>query len=162
MENYQIKSNLFDRESLEKLYSIENKTVHSIICYLWINQIHPDNPISIIDAVEFNFLDNTKIVLSSNESQDGLTVIDYNYDREKNYVQQEFQGKIQLLKVDASTTTMWKDIILQKIIKLHLTKDRETEYYLSDQVILEFENKEKRLIQVHPLDGVILDYHEEI
>lgn len=162
MENHPIKANIIDQETLEKLYSVRNKTISNIVCYLWINQINATETISIIDALEFNFSDEDKIILSGNETQEGLTITEYNFEEQKAIIEKEFEGKIKLFKVNASNTEMWKDIKTKKLTNIRLTKDKTSNLYLSDQIIFEFENNEKRLVQIHPLDGIILDYYEEV
>ncbi|RME19008.1 MAG: hypothetical protein D6799_02110 [Bacteroidetes bacterium] len=156
------KQNIIDNQTLYKLNEIQGKNLQYVVCYLWINQINPKEPIDLIDAVEFIFSDGSKITLSGNEYQEGLMAIEYNFEQQKQFLEREFQGKIKIYKVNASNTDMWKSVIDQKIINIRLTKDKTTNQYLSDEIIVEFENKEMRLIQVHPVDGVILDYYEEI
>ncbi|GAB4207211.1 MAG: hypothetical protein Fur0023_17830 [Bacteroidia bacterium] len=156
------KQNIIDHQTLYKLNEIQGKCLQYVICYLWINQINPKEPIDLIDAVEFIFSDGDKITLSGNEYQEGLTFVNYDFEQQKNLIEKEFQGKIKIYKVNASNTDMWKGVIDQKIINIRLTKDQTSNQYLSDEIIMEFENKEMRLIQVHPVDGVILDYYEEI
>lgn len=156
------KQNIIDHQTLYKLNEIQGKCLQYVICYLWINQINPKEPIDLIDAVEFIFSDGDKITLSGNEYQEGLIFVNYDFEQQKNLIEKEFQGKIKIYKVNASNTDMWKDVIDQKIINIRLTKDQTSNQYLSDEIIMEFENKEMRLIQVHPIDGVILDYYEEI
>lgn len=156
------KQNIIDHQTLYKLNEIQGKCLQFVICYLWINQINPKEPIDLIDAVEFIFSDGDKITLSGNEYQEGLIFVNYDFEQQKNLIEKEFQGKIKIYKVNASNTDMWKDVIDQKIINIRLTKDQTSNQYLSDEIIMEFENKEMRLIQVHPIDGVILDYYEEI
>lgn len=154
--------NIIDKETLEKLYSVQDKKLEKVICYLWLNQVKQKESIDVIDAVEFIFSDEEKLILTGNEFQEGLCVTEYNFEAQKEIIDKEFQGKIKIFKVDASKTEMWKDVITKKLSKIRLTKDKQMNAYLSDEIVMEFENHEMRLIKVHPLDGVILDYFEEI
>ncbi len=156
------KENIIDSITLNKLYSLEGKTVDSVYCYLWINQVQPEKSIEIIDAVEFNFTDGDTVTISCNESQEGLIITDYNFEKQKETIEKTFPGKLKIFKVSTEKTEMWKNIINTKLTKVKLNIDKEANKYLSDEFIFEFENKEMRLIQVHPLDGIILDYYEEI
>ncbi|GAB4447289.1 MAG: hypothetical protein OHK0036_01330 [Bacteroidia bacterium] len=158
----QKKLNIIDNHTLALLNNIQNKVLKSVVCYLWINQINPKQTIDVIDAIELIFENDEKIILSGNESQEGLCAIEYNFDEQKEFIEKEFQGKIRVFRVNASQTEMWKEVIDKKLIQVRLTKDKNTNQYLCDEMIFEFENKEMRLIQVHPLDGIILDYYEEI
>lgn len=161
-QEHVIKFNRIDAETHNKLISVENKQLESVICYLWINQINSQQTIDVIDAIEFNFSDGEQIVLSGNESQEGIKAIEYNFEEQKEFIEKEFHGKIKIFRINASATEMWKDVIGKTLIKAHLSIEKESEHFLSEQIILEFENKEMRLIQIHPLDGLILDYYEEI
>jgi hypothetical protein len=156
------KKNIIDNQTLEKLKSLESKTLESVVCYLWVNQLNPKETIHLIDAVEFIFSDGDKITLSGNEHQEGLEMIHYNLEEQKVILKKEFDNKIQVFKVVANTTEMWNTVINQKLTKVILTKDKISNEYLSDEIILNFENNEMRVIRVHPLDGIILDYYEEI
>lgn len=156
------KSNIIDASTLQKLNSIQGKYIASMFCYLWINQINPKQPIDVIDAVEFNFSDGDKIVLSSNEIQEGLIATDYDFEQKKSNIDEQFAGKLKLYKVNIEKTEMWQNIIHQKITNITLEKDKETGNFLCDKIIFKFENQEMRLIQVHPIDGIILDYYEEV
>ncbi|GIV27776.1 MAG: hypothetical protein KatS3mg027_1590 [Bacteroidia bacterium] len=156
------KNNIIDAVTLNELIKAQDKVLSEVICYLWVNTINPKEPIDVIDAVEFVFSDGSKLALTGNESQEGLTFIQYNFEEEKEHIEREFEGKIKIFKVKANVTEMWKDVINTKLTKVRLTKDKESEHYLCDEIVLEFENNEMRLIQVHPLDGVIIDYYEEV
>ncbi|MCX7728840.1 MAG: hypothetical protein N2203_05150 [Bacteroidia bacterium] len=156
------KQNIIDDFTLKKLYSVQNKTLQKVICYLWLNETNPKQPIDVIDAIELEFNDGSKIALTGNENQEGLTYIEYHFEEQKSMIEKTFEGKIRIFKVEASKTEMWKDTIQQTLKNIRLTKDKASGKYFSDEIILEFENNEKRLIQVHPIDGIILDYYEEI
>jgi len=162
MKSSSAKANIIDAITLKKLNLIQNKTLQSVICYLWLNQVNPKETIDVIDAVEFQFTDSTNIVLSGNESQEGIQVIEYNFDEQKAYLEKEFNGKIKIYRVVANNTEMWKNVINTKLEKIRLTKDQESDNYLCDEIVFEFENQEMRLIQIHPIDGLILNYYEEI
>jgi len=156
------KKNILDTQTLEKLKSLESKILESVVCYLWVNQLNPKETIHLIDAVEFIFSDGNKITLSGNEQQEGLEIVNYNFEEQREILKKEFDNKIQVFKVVANTTEMWSSVINKKLTKITLNKDKITNQYLSEEIIFEFENNEMRLIRVHPLDGIILDYYEEI
>lgn len=154
--------NIIDAESLTALHSAQGKVLEKVICYLWVNQINPEQPIDIIDTIEFIFTDQYRLAITGNEAQEGLAVVQYDFDEQKKWIDQTFNGKVKIFKIDASKTSMWQGVISQMLIKVKLTKDKNTNQYYSDEAVLEFENKEMRVLKVHPLDGIILDYYEEI
>ena len=153
---------IIDYHTLEKLQSIQNKTLASVVCYLWLNEINTKEVVSVIDAVEFIFTDGNKIVLAANEEQERLVSVEYRFEEQKLLLNKTFGEKIKLFKVPANSTDMWKDVVLTKLLNVRMNKDKDTGHYLCDECIFEFENQEKRLIQVHPIDGLILDYYEII
>ncbi len=156
------KFNIIDNRTLNELVAVQGKILSEVICYLWLNAVNPKEPVDVIDAIEFVFSDGNTIVLTGNEAQEGLMSIHYHFEEEKALLEKEFGGKIKLFRVSANATEIWKDVVNTKLTKVRLSKDKETQHYLCDEIILEFENSEKRLIQVHPLDGVMIDYYEEI
>lgn len=156
------KQNRIDDKTLERLRSIQNKTLDSVICYLWLNEINTKEVINIIDAVELIFTDGDKLVLVANEEQEGLVSVEYHFEEQKALLNKTFGGKIKLFKVTANSTEMWKGVINTKLLNVRMNKDKDTGHYLCDEFIFEFENQEMRLIQVHPIDGLILDYYEII
>ncbi len=153
-------NNVLDNETLEKLFSIQNKTLRQVTCYLWQNNINPQQSVELIDAIEFTFNDGDSIILSSDENQTSLKSINLNYEQQKEYLQKEFSGKINLYKIDASSTKMWQDVINHPLSGVKMTPHGK--FYLADELIFKFKNDEMRSVRVHPTDGIILDYYEEI
>jgi hypothetical protein len=97
-------------------------------------------------------------VCSSDLKGDGLDAIDFNYKTAAIALENEFEGKIKVYAIDASTTKMWKDVIGKKLNAVRISRDGEL--YLSNAIRLDFEN-ELREIEVNPIDGIIIDYFEE-
>ena len=148
----------FDAESLKKLIAAEGKTVKAINCYLWQNSINKNDVVELIDVFEIVFTDGYKLSLCSNGENSGMDAIDYNYEAERKEIEKEHEGKIKVYGVTASGTKMWTDVIGLKLQSFQLTK--EDKNYLSDSVVFNF-GEEKRVVSISPLDGLIIDFHEE-
>jgi hypothetical protein len=148
----------FSNEALARFASAQGKTVGKIICHLWQNAMNKNELVEVIDNIEIHFTDGNKLTIACNEKGDGLDAIVFNYKQTAVEMEAEFDGKIKLLAIDASSTKMWQDVIGKKLIAVQLTK--ESDYYRADSVMLAFE-EEKRVIFVNPLDGIIIDYYEE-
>lgn len=149
----------FSDEELKKITSIEGKTLEQVICYIWVNKTDPNAIVELIDNVELRFADHTHLVISCNQDVEGLTVSDdFDYRQEQVQLDQEFGGKIRIIPVDASKTKMWEDVPGKVLESVDVT--REGNDYLSDSIVLNFE-KEKRIISLSPLDGLIIDYYED-
>lgn len=148
----------FAPESLKKIIEAEGKELKGVICVLWQNAINKNDIVELIDHVQLVFTDGYKLTLGSNTENTGLEAVDYNFEKEKAEIENEFEGKIKLFAVNASPTKMWKDVAGLKLDTIQLTK--EGDYYLSDSVVFNF-GIERRIISVSPNDGLIIDFFEE-
>jgi len=148
----------FSHQALARFVAAQGKVIDKIVCHLWQNSMNQNDVVEIIDNVELHFADEKKLTISCNESGDGLDAIDFNAKETAIALRDEFNGKIKLFAVDASTTKMWKDVIGKTLQSIQLTKDGE--YYKADSLMLNF-GDEKRTISISPVDGLIIDYYEE-
>lgn len=145
-------------DALTRLMAAQGKTVQSVICHLWVNRIDKQAPVELIDNVELHFDKNQKLTISCNESGEALDAINYDFESAKSALEKEFEGKIKLFAVNASTTKMWQDIIGQTLLAVRVIK--EGEYHVAGSVLLEFD-REKRIISISPTDGLLIDYYED-
>lgn len=148
----------FSDEALARFASAQGKAVEKIVCHLWQNTIDKNNAVEIIDNVELHFTDKQKLTISCNESGEGLDVIQFDYKKAAIEIEKEFNGKIKIFAVNASTTKMWEEVIGQQLGSVRVIK--EGDYHKAGSVLLVFET-EKRIISISPLDGLIIDYYEE-
>ncbi len=151
--------NYFSTEALARFASAQGKTVEKIICHLWQNSTNKNEVMELIDNLEINFTDKQKLVISSNEAGDALDAIEFNYKETAEALEKEFEGKIRLFAVDASATKMWEDVIGKKLLSVQITK--EEGFYVTDSLLLNF-GDEKRTVSINPMDGIIIDYFEEV
>ncbi len=151
-------NNYFTHEALARFVSAQGKTVEKIICHLWQNTFDKSTTVEIIDNVEICFSDGQKLTISCNENGDGLDAIHFDYVKTAKELHKEFDGKIKLFSVIASDTEMWADVIGKTLENVKVVK--EGEYHKAGSVLLSFE-KEKRIISISPLDGLVIDYYEE-
>jgi hypothetical protein len=149
----------FSHEALARLVSAQGKTVEKIVCHLWQNTIDKNGSVELIDNVELHFTDGQKLTISCNENGDGLDVISFDYKASAMALHQEFEGRIKLFAVNASTTKMWADVIGKTLKTARVSK--EEEYHKADSIVLDFGEEEKRVVSISPLDGLIIDYYEE-
>src|SRR4051812_22705566 len=157
MENTE-KDVYFSNEALARFVAAHGNKVEKIICHLWQNSISKTETVEIIDNVELHFPGQKKLTISCNADGDGLDAIDFNYKQAAKDLHTEFDGRIKLFAVDASSTKMWEDVIGLELQQVRVTK--QGDYYKADSVMLDF-GKEKREISIAPLDGLIIDYFEE-
>jgi hypothetical protein len=151
--------NYFSNEALAKFAVAQGKTVEKVICHLWQNNINKNEVMELIDNLEIHFNDKHKLTISSNAEGDALDAINFNFRETAEALKKEFEGKIKLLPVNASTTKMWEDVTGKKLESVQIVK--EGEYYLADSILLNF-GVEKRTVSINPADGLIIDYFEEV
>lgn len=148
----------FSDEALARFVSAQGKTIEKIICHLWQNTIDKNATVEIIDNVELHFTDGQKLTISCNETGEALDAIHFDYKKAALDIQKEFDGKIKLFAVNASTTKMWEDVIGLTLETVRIIK--EGDYHQAGSALLVF-GKEKRIISINPLDGLTIDYYEE-
>jgi hypothetical protein len=148
----------FTNEALARFAAAQGKTVEKIVCHLWQNNMNQNDVVEIIDNVELHFTDQQKLTISCNQQGDGLDAIEFDAKATAIALREEFEGRIKLFRVDASSTKMWEAVPGQKLQSIQITK--EGDYYKADSIMLNF-GEEKRTISIGPLDGLIIDYYEE-
>jgi len=148
----------FTNEALARFVAAQGRTVEKVVCHLWLNSSNKNDVVEIIDNVEFCFADGTKLTLSCNADGDALDAIDYDYKAASQAVEQEFDGKIKIYAINASGTTIWKDVIGKTLDIVGVT--RSGEHYKADSVVMHF-GEERREISIAPLDGLVIDYYED-
>ncbi|MBS1634678.1 MAG: hypothetical protein JST26_02070 [Bacteroidetes bacterium] len=149
----------FSPEMLAILLAAEGKVISGIVCYFWVNRINPNDAVELIDNFELKFTDGSHVVISCNEENEGIAVFNnFSLADEQAELEKNFGNKIRIIPVDASKTQMWTDIPGKVLESVDLTRDGE--HYLNDSVLLNF-GDEKRIIQLSPADGLIIDYYEE-
>jgi hypothetical protein len=150
----------FSDHQLRLLTSAEGKTLKKVLIYFWVNRFNKDAQIDLIDNVELVFTDDSSLVITCNDESTGIAILDdFNFEEEKASLKQEFGDKIKMIPIDASTTSMWKDVIGETIESFQLSK--EDEQFFNDALIINF-GAEKRSIGISPNDGLIIDYWEDI
>ncbi len=148
----------FSDEALARFVSAQGRTVEKVLCHLWQNTINKDATVEIIDNLELHFTDKQKLTVSCNDAGDALDAIAFDYKKAAIELEKEFEGKIRLYAVNASTTKMWEDVIGLTLENVRIIK--EGDYHKAGSVLLVF-GKEKRIVSISPLDGLIIDYYEE-
>lgn len=159
METSSSSNKHFSQDALTTLLASEGKVVSGIVCYFWVNRINPNDSVELIDNFELKFTDGSHLVISCHEENEGIAVLnDFSMAAEQAELEKNFGNKIRIIPVDASKTQMWTDIPGKVLESVDLTRDGEQ--YLNDSVLLNF-GDEKRIIQLSPTDGLIIDYYEE-
>lgn len=151
-------NNYLGHEALAMLVAAQGRTVEKILCHLWVNRINKDAPVELIDNLELHFTDKQKLTISCNEAGDALDVIRFDFNQAATALNAEFEGKIRMFAVDASSTKMWEQVPGKKLTAVKVMK--EEEFHKSESILLEFDD-ERRIVSISPLDGLIIDYYED-
>lgn len=148
----------FSDEALARFVSSQGKSVEKIICHLWQNTIDKNGTVELIDNLQLHFTDKHILTIACNENGDGLDAINFDYKGTATELEKEFEGKIKLFAVNASSTKMWEDVIGSTLESVRIIK--EGDYHKAGSALLVF-GAEKRIVSVSPLDGLVIDYYEE-
>lgn len=148
----------FSEEALARFVQAQGKSVEKVICHLWQNTIAKETTVELIDNVEIHFKDLQKLTISCNTTGEALDAIQFDYLKAARELEKEFEGKIRLYAINASATEMWADVIGLTLENVKVIK--EGDYHKAGSLLLEF-GKEKRIISISPLDGLVIDYYEE-
>jgi len=148
----------FTHKALEKMISVQGKTIETVVVFLWQNTVDANSSLEIIDGLQLRFTDGERITIGCNENGDGLDILDYNFKDIKKQLEVEFAGKIKLHALDASKTKMWLDVTGKQLKAIQLTKSGDN--YISDSVMLDIDD-EPRTVAVSPYDGIVIDYYDK-
>ena len=148
---------IFSEQDLLRFHEAQNKILNKVICVLWQNNSNKADVVELIDRVEIIFEDGYLLKIACNSEGNGLETTTELTEKIAKDVVDEFKGKIKIFAVDASGTAMWKDLIGKKLNMIQLTK--ENDQYKADSLLMNF-GPETRIISVHPIDGLIIDFYE--
>jgi len=146
----------FNEQELLTLSSFEASSLKEVYCYLWMNNISKPS-VEMLIAAEL-VTNKGNLFISIHDTDEALEINKFDYQMICRQLKDEFGNKIKLFRIPASDTGMWKDCSGKKLLHVKLT--RQDNQYLSDSMILQFED-EMRIIKASPLDGLIIDFYED-
>jgi hypothetical protein len=147
----------FTNEELIQLNQVQGKILKKVIIHLWQNNVDKNHPVELIDNLLLIYGNDEKLTICSDQERGSLCLNEFHYEAEKEALKAEFQEKIRIIRIDASTTKMWSDLIGKEITGIQLAKEHE--HYLSDSILL-IVGDEQRTIALNPLDGLLIDLFE--
>ena len=151
-------SSYFSHHALAHLVAAQGQEVQKVICHLWHNNVNKEASVELIDNIQLQFAGGKVLTIASNDTGEALDVIDFDYKATAKQLEDEFQGKIKIFAVDASGTKMWTDVIGKTLKAIKVEKEGEN--HGANSLVLDF-GEEKRLVAINPLDGLLIDYHED-
>ena len=154
-------SAFFTHDELASLKAMEKKTLSGVICHFWQNKTRPDDVFEFLDKLELLFNDGTRIVITANEEDEtGIEVVnDFNAEKNRLMLLQEFGGRIDLRSEDFSDNAIWAFAIGKKIENVKLV-DIGDNCYSNNAVLLDFGDEK---LEIHPgMEGLIVEPYEEV
>lgn len=103
----------YNAEHLKLLKSAEGKVLNKVLYHFWVNKANPQDIFSFVEFMEFQFTDNSKLILQKAEevSEMILPLATLDIELLNHNLQLEFTGSLQYQTRDASSTKPWKDLV---------------------------------------------------
>lgn len=107
----------YNAEHLKLLKSAEGKILTKIYYHFWVNKANPQDIFSFVEYMEFQFADDSKLILQKAEeiSEMILPIPTLDINLLNHQLQVEFNGSLQYQTRDASNSKAWKNMINQVI-----------------------------------------------
>lgn len=160
MENKAEEVNTFSLQEIESFLSLEGMVITDVMYHIWRNKIDPENVIDSLDYIDFIFENKYRVTLYAGLESDGIKVVELDLAKEQARIEEEFGDKIELLTFDVTNEEPWLDtqnLVLEKI-QLEQLKNG---LYHNQSLLLNF-TSEAVEIRISPIEGLIVDYHEEV
>jgi len=141
----------------EKIKELEGKKIRRVIYFQWKN-LASDDEFKSLDWLEIGMQDETRIVLHYGVENDGIEVVEFNFEEELNKIETEFKGQATLIRENATLDTHWFPILDEAIreIKFSQKKGENT----NNQIILVFTDNHQ--IEISTVEeGMEVDFYEK-
>ncbi|MEN8138892.1 MAG: hypothetical protein ABFR62_10715 [Bacteroidota bacterium] len=144
------------KRSFDELRSLEGRKIAKIVYYLWDN-LQSDDDFKSLDWIGITLHDGTNTVLNYGVDNDGIEVVDFDFNEELNKIETQFKGQVTLIHENATLDRHWFPI-LDKVIK-RVSFGREKGENGNSQIIFEFSDKHKIEIFTKE-EGMGVDFFE--
>lgn len=146
------------KNSQEKLKSIEGEKIRKVSYYYWEND-NSEEGFRSLDWIEIKLHNDDSFVLNFGEESDGIELVEFSFEDEKEKIKTQFQGQIKLGYDNATLDEHWFPILDTAIAEVKFETKRGN--VLNDRIILKF--TDKHMVEIYTLDeGMKVDYYEEI
>ncbi len=144
-------------DSYKRLKELEGKKIRRIIYFQWKNLTSDDNFKS-LDWIEVNLQDDTKIVLHYGVDNDGIELVEFNFEEELNKIETQFRGQATLIRENATLDTHWFPILDTEIKKVNFNKIKGE--YSNNQIVFDFTDDHQIEISIQE-EGMGVEFYEE-
>lgn len=127
----------FSNAELSAFKDLEIQQIKSVYYHYWVNQANQNEPLELLDLIEFIFIDNTKLMLKSSELCDCIEVANLDLMAEKKTLFEKFKGAIIIKSIDKTHDPLWSRVIDYPISEVLLDNNGNNKFY-SDKMQLDF------------------------
>jgi len=148
----------FSLEEIKKLKSVEGKVLKNVFFHKWQNNIKADYLIEFLEYIQFDFTDNTNILLTSTEDSEGLKVENEDIESIKNKISFEFNGDILIKTVNVSEHYHWISSLGQVVKEVGIMSD-DGSHFSNEAILINFGGLEFEILPAE--EGIELRTFED-
>ena len=141
----------------ETIKELEGKKIGKVIYFQWKN-LASDDDFKSLDWLEISLQDETKVVLHYGVDNDGIELVDFDFDTELNKIETEFKDQATLIRENATLETHWFPILDKEIRKVKVFEKNGNK--LNDSIIFEFSDNHQVEISTQE-EGMQVEFYEE-
>lgn len=141
----------------ETIKNLEGKKIGKVIYFQWKN-LASDDDFKSLDWLEIDMQDDTKIVLHYGVDNDGIELVDFDFEEELTKIVTEFKDQATLIRENATLETHWFPILDKEIRKIKLFEKNGNK--LNDSIIFEFSDNHQIEISTQE-EGMQVEFYEE-
>ncbi len=141
----------------EKIKNIEGKKIRKVVYYQWKN-LASDDDFKSLDWLEINLQDETKIVFHYGVDDDGIELVDFDFEVELNKIETQFKGQVTLIRENATLDTHWFPILDTEIRNIEFSQIKGNNS--NNQIILEFTDDHQIEISTKE-EGMGVEFYEK-
>lgn len=150
------KNNFFTSQELQLITKCNTyKKLEYVNYHFWINESNPVKKFSFIDTIALEFEEKKIIFFKINDFDTGISILDdYDFEKEKQLLKNQFHDKIALKKVSVNELPMWQKAIANQFKSLEA--EFENRNYLNNSLQIRFKNHDLE-INFSPLEGLMVN-----
>ncbi|MEO8147603.1 MAG: hypothetical protein ABI723_08205 [Bacteroidia bacterium] len=127
----------FSVDELRLLKDLESQQINKVLFHYWVNAAKLDDIIQLLNYIEFQFIDNTNLIIAASELCDSIEVVTIDIEAEKKSLLEKFKGNITLQTTDKTKDPLWSRMIGYPVAEILLDKNLSNQFY-SDKMIIDF------------------------
>ena len=141
----------------EKIKALEGKKIRKVVYYQWKNLASNDDFKS-LDWLEINLQDDTKVVFHYGVDNDGIELVDFEFNVELNKIETEFKDQATLVRENATLEKYWFPVLDKEIREVKFSEKNGDK--MNTQIIFEFSDNHQIEITTQE-EGMGVDFYEE-